>query len=176
MSNKIILKKSSVTGRVPTTSDLDYGELALNYTDGKLYYKTSSNTISSISSSGTGGFTQIDRQSYTATLNQTSFSISYIPPYVDVYVNGVHLSDEDYTATTGTTVTLTQACSAGDQVDLVGYSGTLLTTAVKTNGDLLVYNGTTGLWDNTPQASVTVGNANKWSTRSEEHTSELQSH
>lgn len=47
MSNKITLKKSSVGGKVPTTSDLDYGELAINYTDGKLYYKTSSNTIDS---------------------------------------------------------------------------------------------------------------------------------
>ena len=164
MSNKIILKKSSVTGRVPTTSDLDYGELALNYADGKLYYKTSSNTIANISSGGAGGFTQIDRQSYTATASQTTFSITYIAPYVDVYVNGVHLSDEDYTAVNGTTVVLYETCSAGDQVDLVGYSGIIITPTTKTNGDLLVYNGTTQVWDNTPQASVTVGNANKWST------------
>ena len=47
MANKVLLKKSSVGARVPTTSDLDYGELALNYADGKLYYKTSSNTIKS---------------------------------------------------------------------------------------------------------------------------------
>jgi hypothetical protein len=47
MANKVLLKKSSVGARVPTTSDLDYGELALNYADGKLYYKTSINTIKS---------------------------------------------------------------------------------------------------------------------------------
>jgi hypothetical protein len=47
MANKVLLKKSSVAARVPTTSDLDYGELALNYADGKLYYKTSTNTIKS---------------------------------------------------------------------------------------------------------------------------------
>ena len=47
MANNIILKKSSVADKVPLTSDLDYGELALNYTDGKLYYKTASNTIKS---------------------------------------------------------------------------------------------------------------------------------
>ena len=47
MANKVLLKKSSVGARVPTTSDLDYGELALNYADGKLFYKTSSNTIKS---------------------------------------------------------------------------------------------------------------------------------
>jgi hypothetical protein len=45
MSNKIILKKSAVASKVPTISDLDYGELALNYADGKLYYKNSNNAI-----------------------------------------------------------------------------------------------------------------------------------
>jgi len=47
MANKILVKKSSVAAKIPLTSDLDYGELALNYTDGKLYYKTASNTIKS---------------------------------------------------------------------------------------------------------------------------------
>jgi len=45
MANKVLLKKSSVGARVPLVGDLDYGELALNYADGKLYYKTSGNTI-----------------------------------------------------------------------------------------------------------------------------------
>lgn len=46
MANKIVLKKSSVSEKVPSTVDLDYGELALNYTDGRLFYKTSNNLIS----------------------------------------------------------------------------------------------------------------------------------
>jgi hypothetical protein len=45
MPNKVLLKKSSVGARAPVVGDLDYGELALNYADGKLYYKTSGNTI-----------------------------------------------------------------------------------------------------------------------------------
>ena len=45
------LKKSSVAGRVPTTSDLAYGELALNYTDGLIYFKNSSNQIQNIADS-----------------------------------------------------------------------------------------------------------------------------
>lgn len=47
MANKLLIKKSSVVSKVPTTSDLDYGELAINYADGKLFYKTASNTIAS---------------------------------------------------------------------------------------------------------------------------------
>lgn len=45
MANQILLKKSSVASKVPSTSDLAYGELAINYADGKLYFKTAANTI-----------------------------------------------------------------------------------------------------------------------------------
>jgi len=45
MANKIILKKSAVQGKIPLVQDLDYGELALNYADGKLYYK---NTLTNV--------------------------------------------------------------------------------------------------------------------------------
>ena len=45
MANQVLLKKSSVAAKVPLTGDLAYGELALNYNDGKLYYKDSSNNI-----------------------------------------------------------------------------------------------------------------------------------
>lgn len=47
MSNKVLLKKSSVIGKQPTATDLDYGELALNYADGALYFKNSNNVIQS---------------------------------------------------------------------------------------------------------------------------------
>lgn len=58
MANKIILKKSSVAAKVPLDTDLDYGELALNYADGKLFYKTASNTIAEIF--GAGGSVTLD--------------------------------------------------------------------------------------------------------------------
>lgn len=49
MANSIVLKKSSVTSKIPLTTDLVYGELALNYVDGKLYFKNASNVITSFS-------------------------------------------------------------------------------------------------------------------------------
>jgi hypothetical protein len=51
MTNRVLLKKSSVTAKVPLTTDLEYGELALNYADGKLYFKDSSNAIEFLGSS-----------------------------------------------------------------------------------------------------------------------------
>lgn len=55
MANKIVLKKSSVTNKVPLTTDLDYGELALNYSDGKLYYKKSDGTTVDSFNAGVSG-------------------------------------------------------------------------------------------------------------------------
>lgn len=46
MATAIKLKKSSVAGRVPNNTDLEYGEVAINYADGRLYYKTSTNDVS----------------------------------------------------------------------------------------------------------------------------------
>jgi len=53
MPNTVLLKRSSVAGKVPTT--LEYGEVTINYTDGVLWYKTSANTITRINSAVSGG-------------------------------------------------------------------------------------------------------------------------
>ena len=47
MAQTVLLKKSSVATKAPLASDLQYGEVALNYTDGKLYFKDSSNVVKS---------------------------------------------------------------------------------------------------------------------------------
>ena len=48
MANTIKIKRSSTASATPNT--LDYGELAINYTDGKLFYKNNSNQITELSS------------------------------------------------------------------------------------------------------------------------------
>ena len=54
MAAQVILKKSSVASRVPLTTDLAFGEIALNYQDGIIYYKKADGTtIASISNNGT---------------------------------------------------------------------------------------------------------------------------
>ena len=59
MANNILLKKSSVASKTPTTADLDYGELALNYADGALYYKTSGNAIARLNPPESIGFANV---------------------------------------------------------------------------------------------------------------------
>jgi hypothetical protein len=55
MANRIVLKKSSIAGKIPLATDLEYGELALNYTDGRLYYKNANNTVGQIGGAAGGG-------------------------------------------------------------------------------------------------------------------------
>jgi len=55
MANKVTLKRSSVQGKSPQISDLDYGEVALNFADGRLYYRNSSDEIDFFDASARGG-------------------------------------------------------------------------------------------------------------------------
>lgn len=59
MASQVILKKSSVAARVPVAGDLAYGELALNYTDGKLYYKTNTDVVAVLNPVSTGTVSSI---------------------------------------------------------------------------------------------------------------------
>jgi hypothetical protein len=66
MSNTAIqLRKSGVTGNTPV--DLQYGEVALNYADGKLYYKTDLGSISYITNQDTFGTVNANGQLILAT-------------------------------------------------------------------------------------------------------------
>lgn len=59
---------------------------------------------------------------YYAITNQTEFAAVYVPPFIDVYVNGLKLPPTEYTADDGVTVTLNAPCVEGDQIDLVAWS------------------------------------------------------
>jgi len=62
------------------------------------------------------------RESFTATAAQTTFATAgYTVGFVDVYLNGVHLTPADVTATNGSDVVL-GACLVNDIVDVISYS------------------------------------------------------
>lgn len=59
---------------------------------------------------------------YTATGGQTIFNIVYAIGNVEVYQNGRRLrNDVDFTATNGTSITLTTAATVNDDVICIGY-------------------------------------------------------
>jgi len=55
MAQTLKLKRSAVAGRVPTTSDLQLGELGLNTYDGKLYTRKDNGSVSIVELSGGAG-------------------------------------------------------------------------------------------------------------------------
>jgi hypothetical protein len=55
MANKLKIKRSAVSGKVPLSADLELGELALNTFDGKLYTKKDNGTVSVIEIGAGGG-------------------------------------------------------------------------------------------------------------------------
>jgi len=59
---------------------------------------------------------------YTATPGQTTISQSYTAGLIDVYVNGVRLTDSDYVASNGTSIVLNEALYGGESVDVISYT------------------------------------------------------
>lgn len=55
MANTIIPKRSSVAGKVPATTDLVVGEIAVNLTDKKLFVKDASGAVVELGGGGTAG-------------------------------------------------------------------------------------------------------------------------
>jgi hypothetical protein len=66
ISTTFILKNSSIIGKVPLESDLTYGEVALNYADGRLYYKNANNNISQLNPILTGAASSISTENLTS--------------------------------------------------------------------------------------------------------------
>ena len=109
---------------------------------GALYFNTTTNIMNVYGSGGwqsagsaVNGTSQ--RNTYTATSGQTSFSATYDTGYVDVYLNGVKLlAGTDFTATSGTAIVLASGATAGDIVDIVAYGTFSLSTHyTKTESD-----------------------------------------
>ena len=83
----------------------------------------------------------IAKQTYAPTGNQTDFAFSagYTVGYMDVYLNGARLiSPTDYSATDGSTVTLTAAAINGDVVELVAYKAFNLGNVTTAGGNFTV--------------------------------------
>ncbi len=113
-----------IASSAPTTS-LDVGDL---------YFDTTSDTLKVYGASGwqsAGSSINGTSQRYHYDISGTPTSVTgadangntltYDAGYVDVYVNGVRMSQADITVTSGDTVTFTEALANGDEVDIVGY-------------------------------------------------------
>ena len=110
------------TARGDNSTPILSGDLAYISSVGKLrVYNGSSWEDAGSATNGT-----VDRHSYVATANQTTFpatgAISYNPNFVDVYLNGIKLvNGTDVTVTSGTNIVLATGAAVNDTVDVVAY-------------------------------------------------------
>jgi len=94
---------------------------------GALYFNSTANSMrvwngSSWADAGSAVNGTSQRVVYTATANQTTFSVVYDAGFVDVYLNGIKLQiSVDYAATSGTAIVLATGATVGDIVDIVSY-------------------------------------------------------
>ena len=110
--------KLKVLGDVAFTGALKVSPLGLSGSNGNYLKSVGSGvTWASFPTARTVGL-------QTATNNQTSFSFAYNVGFLDVYINGVKLTANEFTATNGTSVVLTDGAFTGDQVQFISFNTT----------------------------------------------------
>ena len=130
MTQTVQLKRSATAGGIPSTSDLALGELAINTYDGKAYIKKNVGGTESIVEVGKEVSTSFDQMShfvFNASANQTTFSgvdansetMAYTAGQILVFLNGVFLDPNDYTATNGTSVVLASGAKSSDYLEVI---------------------------------------------------------
>jgi hypothetical protein len=149
MSNKVLLKKSSVLGKAPETSDLDYGELALNYADGLLYFKNSNNIIQS--------FAAYNSATVTLTATQTLTNKTLTSPTLNTpSINGGTVSLANGTLIVPTSASPSQS-DAGSIVYDTGFN--VLTVGNGTGRRLIVDTSTSQTLTNKTLTAPSLGNS-----------------
>lgn len=149
MAANIKLKRSAVSGKQPTDSDLQYGELAINYADGVLYYKTNSNEIASIS--GGGAFTDSSAPTGISYLRDGSLWWDAVNGKLKVrYDDGDPVGAANITVSATTNVNTTNASYAFDS-----FTDRATTHAADaTNPNITLYVGDTLTIDNSTNFGV----------------------
>lgn len=129
MAQTVKLKRSSVSGNIPLTSQLELGEVAINTFDGKMYIKKDDGTEQIIEVGYNLGVVQ--EYIFTASASQTIFtgldnnSIGFIynPGNIQIFLNGILLDNAvDYAQTSSTTLTLSEPTDAGDTLQVFSFN------------------------------------------------------
>jgi len=142
----IKLRRSGVGGKIPTTAQLDLGEVALNTHDGRIYIKKSVNSVESIVGLYGSPVSEesIYIDSYTGDNSTTDFALSYIPKanqYVYVSLNGVRQHVSEYSIS-GSILTFTGAPLSTDEIEIRTHD-TISSSVVVRDYQQYVYSGLT---------------------------------
>ena len=121
-----------VSANQPTGANVGVGDLWYDSTNALLKVNTPSGFINVNSSvNGTNNRfefvvgTNQNTSAGTYTGSTTTFPCIYDPGFLDVFKNGTRLVPSDFTATSGTSITLASAATSGDKISIIGYGNFL---------------------------------------------------
>ena len=119
----IVLKKSATPGNTPAV--LANGELAINYADGKLYYRAANGTISAISGSGSSlnSFATVNANSSLILATSSTDTLSIIPG------NNVTIAAN----TTAKSITINSTIVTGANTTSLNVSNVLVSNVITAN-------------------------------------------
>ena len=122
MTSNIKLKRSAIPGKIPTVSQLELGEFAVNTYDGRLYTKKNVDGVESIIKfqgiSGNEALVILD--TFTGNSSTTTFTLSRIPlrkEDVFITINGVSQHVSEYSLV-GNSLTFTEAPALNDLIEV----------------------------------------------------------
>ncbi|MEE2604642.1 MAG: hypothetical protein VYB19_00610, partial [Bacteroidota bacterium] len=165
MAQTIKLKNSGTSGNTP--SSLVHGELALNYADGKLFYKNSSNNIVELDTGGSGSFLPLSGGTLTGTLLGTNAAFTgkvavgnsgVHPSYhfynnQNSYFNGSVVID-DALSITGSNAALTVSSTSANAIKIDGNTGGLNFTG---GNNRIYFGGQRALEGVTSSGNIQIG-------------------
>lgn len=112
--NKIQLKRTSVPGRLPSNTDIDVGELAINFADNRLFTKDGSNAVidvhgQSLNTSAAVQFANVTANAITGNLN---WSYIQSKPDLKIDITGDATGNNTFTGLANGSISVTLANTA----------------------------------------------------------------
>ena len=163
----IKLKRSGVAGKIPTTAQLDLGEIALNTYDGRLYIKKEVSGVQSIVA--ISGSPASESTVYLFTATGDNSTVDFVLPTIPIseqnvfaYLNGVLQHTSEFSLVNGNTLRFTTAPLTSDDIE-VRVVATEASSVVVRDYQQYVYSGlsaatqVTGADDNSLTLAYDIG-------------------
>jgi hypothetical protein len=155
MANIVKLKRSAVANAVPTTAQLDLGELAINTNDGKLYLKKDDGTESIVLANPApgSGLALVNNE----IVHGDTSSVADVNSASRTYVTGLNFDEFGHVTGTSTgTETVTDTTYSVSAETVTGGANLRLTSSGAATDDVKIASGTNVTVSRTDASTITI--------------------